>query len=169
MERLLMPTKCWAHRIGISTTPDIREQRQLASAEEAREDRRQTYTEDARISPPLDLGNDFWRVRKLVRDGADPPDSSATLPKQASPGADVPKAAQVRSHISSSASTGMSSMVDPSMVLAPTPRPGLTPAASPLGSVVLQSGSLQGGVQAMPSPAPAPNGLNAGSLRARVM
>lgn len=27
MERLLVPTKCWASKIGISTTPDLREQR----------------------------------------------------------------------------------------------------------------------------------------------
>merc|ERR1719158_1374705 len=27
MERLLVPTKCWARKIGISTTPDLREQR----------------------------------------------------------------------------------------------------------------------------------------------
>lgn len=29
MERLLLPTKCWAQKIGIHTSPDIREQRQL--------------------------------------------------------------------------------------------------------------------------------------------
>ncbi|CAE8629020.1 unnamed protein product [Polarella glacialis] len=29
MERLLVPTKSWASRIGISTTPDLREQRRL--------------------------------------------------------------------------------------------------------------------------------------------
>merc|ERR1719311_93751 len=29
MERLLVPTKCWAKKIGITTTPDLREQRTL--------------------------------------------------------------------------------------------------------------------------------------------
>mmetsp|Transcript_82104 Transcript_82104/g.227694 ORF Transcript_82104/g.227694 Transcript_82104/m.227694 type:complete len:475 (-) Transcript_82104:96-1520(-) len=30
MERLLVPTKCWAQKIGISKSPDLREQRRLA-------------------------------------------------------------------------------------------------------------------------------------------
>merc|ERR1739848_451635 len=29
MERLLLPTKCWAKKIGINTPPDIREQRRI--------------------------------------------------------------------------------------------------------------------------------------------
>merc|ERR1719356_557667 len=29
MERLLVPTKCWAQKIGINKTPDVREQRRL--------------------------------------------------------------------------------------------------------------------------------------------
>merc|ERR1711963_745550 len=28
MERLLIPTKCWAQKIGVNTGPDVREQRQ---------------------------------------------------------------------------------------------------------------------------------------------
>jgi len=178
MERLLVPTKCWAQKIGINTTPDIREQRQLASAEEAREERRQTYTEDARIAAQQpELGNEFWRVRKLVRDGADLQESTASLPKRAGPGIDVQPGSQVPSRVSGSASTAMSSVVESPMVLnagppqsassAPTPRPGLPPAAGPLASVVLSSGSMQAGMQGMPSPAR--NGMNTGSLRAPVM
>merc|ERR1719401_911747 len=34
MERLLLPTKCWAQKIGINTTPDIREQRRHTVAED---------------------------------------------------------------------------------------------------------------------------------------
>lgn len=34
IERLLVPTKAWASKIGINTTPDIREQRRLDGAEE---------------------------------------------------------------------------------------------------------------------------------------
>jgi len=34
MERLLVPTKSWAQKIGISTTPDLREQRRSSLAEE---------------------------------------------------------------------------------------------------------------------------------------
>jgi hypothetical protein len=34
MERLLLPTKAWAQRIGINTTPDIREQRRHLAAED---------------------------------------------------------------------------------------------------------------------------------------
>lgn len=33
--RLLLPTKCWAQRIGIDSTPDIREQRRLGLTEDA--------------------------------------------------------------------------------------------------------------------------------------
>lgn len=37
MERLLVPTKCWAQKIGIRKTPDLREQRRLQEPFEARQ------------------------------------------------------------------------------------------------------------------------------------
>jgi len=51
MERLLVPTKCWAQKIGINTTPDHREQRRFPAPEDHREQRRLPAPEDLRTAP----------------------------------------------------------------------------------------------------------------------
>lgn len=66
MERLLVPTKCWAQKIGINTTPDIREQRRLVLPEDQPPKRRdaELRKDDARdivgvasiSAPPVVLG-----------------------------------------------------------------------------------------------------------------
>lgn len=38
MERLLVPTKCWAQRVGISKAPDLREQRSMGMCHDTDED-----------------------------------------------------------------------------------------------------------------------------------
>lgn len=58
MERLLLPTKAWAQKIGINTTPDIREQRRHVAAEDPMPYtfKRQTHTpriRDDYISTPV--------------------------------------------------------------------------------------------------------------------